>query len=584
MPDVIQLLPDNVANQIAAGEVVQRPASVVKELLENAIDAKASHIQLIIKDAGRTLIQLVDDGTGMSSTDARMAFERHATSKIRTTEDIFHINTKGFRGEALASIAAVSQVELKTQKEEDEVGTQINIDGGEIISQNPVNFGKGSSFMVKNLFFNVPARRKFLKSNSVEFRHILDEFHRVALAHENISFQLFHNEEEIFRLRKGNLLQRISEIFGRKMQANLIPISEEIDWIKVSGYVGKPEIAKKTRGEQFFFVNHRYFRSNYFNKAIQNAFENLIDSQYFPTFFLYLEINPEMIDVNIHPTKTEVKFEDEASIFALLRSSIKKSLGVYNITPSLDFSLNPEWSFLPAQTKSEVKVPEIKVNPNFNPFERYSNQPKTQEKVNLQQLYETARKAEVTPEMFEIPSAINENSFLRLSDGRWITEYNGDILMIDPYRIHQTLIYDRQKKNFKGNSLSQQLLFSIERPMYGTDSVKLSSIQKEMFSLGFDWILAEDLLSITAIPSEIQQEKVLDLLDTLLEQLTDHSEEEFSEFFSKSVSKITAKKRNEFMLSSQVSVIFSEFEKLTLPRYNPFGKKNYIKLETQKFD
>lgn len=585
MPDIIHLLPDNVSNQIAAGEVVQRPSSVVKELLENAIDAKATQIQLIIKEAGRNLIQVVDNGVGMSVTDARMSFERHATSKITTTEDIFHIHTKGFRGEALASIAAVSQVELKTRKEEDELGTHIIIEGGEIISQLPVNTAVGSTFLIKNLFFNVPARRKFLKSNSVEFRHILDEFHRVALAHEDIQFQLFNNDEEMFRLRSGSLLQRISEIFGRKIQHQLIPIAEQLDWIKLNGFIGKPEGAKKARGEQFFFVNQRFFRSTYLNKAVQDAFEGLIPPRFLPSFFLYIQIDPERIDVNIHPTKTEIKFEDEASIYALLRTAIKKSLGVYNVVPSLDFDQNPDWSFSLNKKDIPVVEPKININSSYNPFDTKPGKPSRAEKVNLNELYASSRQEILTSEMFDNPSeTITESSLLRLSNGRWITEKDSNVWILDPYRIHQTVLYENHIKNSKGNVLSQQLLFPIERPVYDLEKEKLDSIKTALFAEGLDMEIEEDLLTITAIPSDVMQEKIIELIDYLLSELSEHSEEEFSIFFSKTISKVSARKRNEFIQPSHFLPIWENFITLGCPKFNPFGKRNYEILPMPNFD
>lgn len=585
MPDIIHLLPDNVSNQIAAGEVVQRPSSVVKELLENAIDAKATQIQLIIKEAGRNLIQVVDNGVGMSVTDARMSFERHATSKITTTEDIFHIHTKGFRGEALASIAAVSQVELKTRKEEDELGTHIIIEGGDIISQLPVNTAVGSTFLIKNLFFNVPARRKFLKSNSVEFRHILDEFHRVALAHEDIQFQLFNNDEEMFRLRSGSLLQRISEIFGRKIQHQLIPIAEQLDWIKLNGYIGKPEGAKKARGEQFFFVNQRFFRSTYLNKAVQDAFEGLIPPRFLPSFFLYIQIDPERIDVNIHPTKTEIKFEDEASIYALLRTAIKKSLGVYNVVPSLDFDQNPDWSFSLNKKDIPVVEPKININSSYNPFDTKPGKPSRAEKVNLNELYASSRQEILTSEMFDNPSeTITESSLLRLSNGRWITEKDSNVWILDPYRIHQTVLYENHIKNSKGNVLSQQLLFPIERPVYDLEKEKLDSIKTALFAEGLDMEIEEDLLTITAIPSDVMQEKIIELIDYLLSELSEHSEEEFSIFFSKTISKVSARKRNEFIQPSHFLPIWENFITLGCPKFNPFGKRNYEILPMPNFD
>lgn len=585
MPDIIHLLPDNVSNQIAAGEVVQRPSSVVKELLENAIDAKATQIQLIIKEAGRNLIQVVDNGVGMSVTDARMSFERHATSKITTTDDIFHIHTKGFRGEALASIAAVSQVELKTRKEEDELGTHIIIEGGEIISQLPVNTAVGSTFLIKNLFFNVPARRKFLKSNSVEFRHILDEFHRVALAHEDIQFQLFNNDEEMFRLRSGSLLQRISEIFGRKIQHQLIPIAEQLDWIKLNGFIGKPEGAKKARGEQFFFVNQRFFRSTYLNKAVQDAFEGLIPPRFLPSFFLYIQIDPERIDVNIHPTKTEIKFEDEASIYALLRTAIKKSLGVYNVVPSLDFDQNPDWSFSLNKKDTPVVEPKININSSYNPFDTKPGKPSRAEKVNLNELYASSRQEILTSEMFDNPSeTITESSLLRLSNGRWITEKDSNVWILDPYRIHQTVLYENHMKNSKGNVLSQQLLFPIERPVYDLEKEKLDSIKTALFAEGLDMEIEEDLLTITAIPSDVMQEKIIELIDYLLSELSEHSEEEFSIFFSKTISKVSARKRNEFIQPSHFLPIWENFITLGCPKFNPFGKRNYEILPMPNFD
>lgn len=585
MPDIIHLLPDNVSNQIAAGEVVQRPSSVVKELLENAIDAKATQIQLIIKEAGRNLIQVVDNGVGMSVTDARMSFERHATSKITTTEDIFHIHTKGFRGEALASIAAVSQVELKTRKEEDELGTHIIIEGGDIISQLPVNTAVGSTFLIKSLFFNVPARRKFLKSNSVEFRHILDEFHRVALAHEDIQFQLFNNDEEMFRLRSGSLLQRISEIFGRKIQHQLIPIAEQLDWIKLNGFIGKPEGAKKARGEQFFFVNQRFFRSTYLNKAVQDAFEGLIPPRFLPSFFLYIQIDPERIDVNIHPTKTEIKFEDEASIYALLRTAIKKSLGVYNVVPSLDFDQNPDWSFSLNKKDTPVVEPKININSSYNPFDTTSGKPSRAEKVNLHELYASSRQEILTSEMFDNPSeTITESSLLRLSNGRWITEKDSNVWILDPYRIHQTVLYENHMKNSKGNVLSQQLLFPIERPVYDLEKEKLDSIKTALFAEGLDMEIEEDLLTITAIPSDVMQEKIIELIDYLLSELSEHSEEEFSIFFSKTISKVSARKRNEFIQPSHFLPIWENFITLGCPKFNPFGKRNYEILPMPNFD
>jgi DNA mismatch repair protein MutL len=335
--DIIQLLPDSIANQIAAGEVIQRPASAVKELLENAIDAGASSIKLVLKDAGKTLIQVIDDGCGMSETDARMSFERHATSKIRFADDLFNIRTMGFRGEALASIASIAQVELKTRRRTDELGTKIVIEGFELKNQEPCQTPVGTNFQIRNLFFNVPARRNFLKSNTVEMRHIMDEFERISLANPSVFFSLHHNGAEVFHLPAGNLRQRIIGVFGKDTNKKLVPVGEDTDVVRFSGFVGKPEFAKKTRGEQFFFVNNRFIKSGYLHHAVQTAFEDILAKESFPMYFIFIEIDPSRIDINVHPTKQEIKFEDERLIYNYLKVAIRHSLGQNAVTPMLDF-------------------------------------------------------------------------------------------------------------------------------------------------------------------------------------------------------------------------------------------------------
>src|SRR5688500_2840104 len=338
MSDIIQLLPDSIANQIAAGEVVQRPASAVKELIENSIDAKATAIQLIVKESGKTLIQVIDNGMGMSETDARMSLERHATSKIRKADDLFTLQTKGFRGEALASIAAVSQMEIKTRLEDQELGSCIVVEASEVKKQEPVACEKGTSISVKNLFYNIPARRNFLKSNPVELKHIIDEFQRLALAHADIVFSMVQTDEVIYDLPAGKLSQRIVNLFGKSYQEQLAPCQEETNVVKVHGYVGKPEFARKTRGEQFLFVNQRFIRSNYLHHAVMSAFENLLPENSFPLYVIFIEIDPRHIDVNVHPTKTEIKFDDERAIYAVVRSAVRQAIGSHNLTPAIDFN------------------------------------------------------------------------------------------------------------------------------------------------------------------------------------------------------------------------------------------------------
>ena len=582
MSDIIKLLPDHVANQIAAGEVVQRPASIVKELMENAIDAGATKVELIIRDAGKNLIQVVDNGSGMSDTDARLAFERHATSKISTTEDIFKISTKGFRGEALASIAAVAQVELRTKTKDAKAGTNIYIEGGGFQFQEPIQTAEGSNFLVKNLFYNVPARRKFLKNNNVEFRHIIDEFQRVALAHENLDFELFHNDDVVFRLRKSSLLQRIVEIFGRKLHQLLVPIKEDLGWIKLSGFVAKPEGAKKVRGEQFFFVNGRYFRSAYFNKAVQEAFEGLLLPGYIPTFFLFLELDPEKVDVNIHPQKTEVKFEDENLIFALVRSTIKKSLGIYNVAPSLDSDRDTSIdAFVHQKSNSfgSFKAPEITVDRDYNPFleERVS----AGETKAITEMYQQNIPAE--------PSKINlfededfDEDLMRLPNGYWLFNKNGKTLMLDLGRMHRLVVSERNAKK-KRTSDKHTLLFSLEYHMNETEKNKFRSIKKYLPELGFEMIIANDnVLRIDAVPEGLKETQVMKFMENLFEILEYKTEEEFLEFYHNQWNKIQSKSRFDFLYKIDAEQVIRDFTELGFPEFLPTGKRCFIEIPLEE--
>ena len=583
MSDIIQLLPDYVANQIAAGEVVQRPASVVKELLENAIDAKASKVELIIRDAGKNLIQVVDDGIGMSETDARMAFERHATSKIRTTEDIFKISSKGFRGEALASIAAVAQVELRTKKQGAEIGTNIYIEGGELEFQEPIQTAEGSNFLVKNLFYNVPARRKFLKKDNVEFRHIIDEFHRVALAHEQIEFSLYHNDEEIFKLRKANLSQRIVDIFGRKLQPLLIPVKEDLGWVKLDGFVAKPEGAKKTRGEQFFFVNGRFFRSAYFNRAVQEAFEGLLAPAYIPTFFLYLELDPEKIDVNIHPQKTEVKFEDEHLIYALIRSTIKRSLGIYNIAPSLDFDRDPQKDIfvgISSKANTSSQFTDIKVDRNYNPFQ--SEKMTDVKMVNLGEMYQPNIQAE--------PSKLNalfedddfDEELMRLPNGYWLYNRGDKTLMLNMERIYALVLADK-KKQVPKEKAGQTLLFSLEYHLNEMEKIKYSSIKKYLPELGFDIVLDRDnVLKISAIPVGLNETKVMEFLERIFEILDYKTEEDFMNHYEEQWIKVQTRFSYNFLYKTDVEELIKEYIQIGFLQYLPDGRRCYLELPLEE--
>ena len=583
MSDIIQLLPDYVANQIAAGEVVQRPASVVKELLENAIDAKASKVELIIRDAGKNLIQVVDDGIGMSETDARMAFERHATSKIRTTEDIFKISSKGFRGEALASIAAVAQVELRTKKQGAEIGTNIYIEGGELEFQEPIQTAEGSNFLVKNLFYNVPARRKFLKKDNVEFRHIIDEFHRVALAHEQIEFSLYHNDEEIFKLRKANLSQRIVDIFGRKLQPLLVPVKEDLGWVKLDGFVAKPEGAKKTRGEQFFFVNGRFFRSAYFNRAVQEAFEGLLAPAYIPTFFLYLELDSEKIDVNIHPQKTEVKFEDEHLIYALIRSTVKRSLGIYNIAPSLDFDRDPQkdiFAGISSKVNPSSQFTDIKVDRNYNPFQ--SEKMTDVKMVNLGEMYQSNIQAE--------PSKLNalfedddfDEELMRLPNGYWLYNRGDKTLMLNMERIYALVLADK-KKQVPKEKAGQTLLFSLEYHLNEMEKIKYSSIKKYLPELGFDIVLDRDnVLKISAIPVGLNETKVMEFLERIFEILDYKTEEDFMNHYEEQWIKVQTKFSYNFLYKTDVEELIKEYIQIGFSQYLPDGRRCYLELPLEE--
>lgn len=579
--DVIQLLPDHVANQIAAGEVVQRPASVVKELIENAVDAGATEIDLIVKDAGRTLIQVIDNGQGMSVTDLRLAFERHATSKIRTTEDIFHIQTKGFRGEALASIAAVAQIDALTKKDLEELGNRLIIEGGTVRDQLPATSPKGTSISVKNLFYNVPARRNFLKSNQVEFRHIQEEFLRVALAHESIGFRFFHNDSEVYILKPGNLRQRIVQIFGRKIDAQLVPISEETDVVNVHGFVGKPESAKKQRGEQYFFVNQRFIKSNYLHKAISDAFENLLPSQYVPSYFLNLEIDPTKIDINIHPTKTEIKFEDEYAIYAVLRSAVKHALGQFNIMPSLDFDQNPDWAFIPSKPKNEpIRVPEIKVDRNYNPFEP---KPTQKEIIPTQNFYQSFSEFEIENNHPETLLSREEFEIGDLQVIQWmnkylVTQHKGELLIIDQNRAHQLILFQKLTQSIQGNALSQRLLFPIEISLSSPEIEFLKAIEMDLVHFGFDVDFQKENLLVNALPTDVDAEEVPSIFADFLQDLEWHGKVDFNIEISKIIAKNSAIKKGEPLLPEQARHLAQQLLQLSEPNFSPYGKPIFIQL------
>ncbi|MCA5005012.1 DNA mismatch repair endonuclease MutL [Sphingobacterium bovistauri] len=516
MSDIIQLLPDAVANQIAAGEVVQRPASAVKELIENAIDAGADRIKLIVKDAGKSLIQVIDNGCGMSVTDARLCFERHATSKIRKAEDLFAIRSMGFRGEAMASIAAIAQVELKTRRIEDELGNVVQIEGSKVVNQFPEALSSGTSISVKNLFYNIPARRNFLKSNSVEMRHIIDEFQRISLAHPEIFFSLHSDNNELFHLTPGTLKQRIVHLFGNNYNQKLVPVEEDTTIINLNGFIGKPEFAKKTRGEQFFFVNKRFIRDPYLNHAVMNAYEEILPAETFPMYVLFIDIDPSKIDINVHPTKTEIKYEDDKAIYAIIRSAVKRSLGRYNITPSLDFDQETSFSnMISTKPLDEIQAPTIQFNPNFNPFEseigtlRPSNGSRSTDyssrfereatPKNWDSLYQITEDQSPTQlplldieednsEISEIiiPKAESKKSFFQIHNRYIVSQIHSGIMLIDQQAAHERILFEQYKEQLTNNQgSSQQSLFPTTIDLSPSDFELIHEILPEIQTLGF---------------------------------------------------------------------------------------------------
>jgi DNA mismatch repair protein MutL len=518
MSDIIKLLPENVANQIAAGEVVQRPASVVKELIENAIDAGATTIKLFAKDAGKTLVQMTDNGKGMSVSDARLCFERHATSKITRSEDLFHIQTKGFRGEALSSIASVAQVEVRTRMMHDEFGTQVQVEASKIISQEPVQCQPGTTFYVKNLFYNVPARRYFLKSDAIELRHIIDEFQRVALAHPEIEFQLTHNGAEVFMLPISTLRQRIVHVFGTKYNEKLVPVEEFTDIVSVTGFVGKPEMAKKTRGEQFFFINKRFIKNTYLNHAVTNAFQDLLPQGNFPMYLLYLEIDPAQIDINIHPTKTEIKFQDERAVYAIIHAAVRRALGKFSISPTIDFEQENSITISPLRANSDLQPPKIDINPDFNPFGAGTQT--SNRSMNLRGWFDRKESsASGWQDLMQVASQIDnekrtvstldlqvndEISFIQHSRKYIICTSGERIMIIDQQRAHQRIRYERFMESLSsGNAHVQQQLFPITLDLSPIQISILDSIQDNLEGIGFRFTKNDtSQIELQGVPAE----------------------------------------------------------------------------------
>ncbi|MEN8836338.1 MAG: DNA mismatch repair endonuclease MutL [Polaribacter sp.] len=599
MSDIIQLLPDHVANQIAAGEVVQRPASVVKELLENAIDAGATNIKLLLKDAGKTLIQVIDDGKGMSTTDARMCFERHATSKIEKAEDLFNLNTKGFRGEALASIAAIAHVELKTKPEGEELGTWIKIEGSTLISQEFTATGKGASIAVKNLFYNIPARRNFLKSETVETRHIIDEFQRVALAHPNISFLLNHNNSEVYHLRSSNLRQRIVAVFGAKMNEKLVPIEEQTDILNIEGFVAKPEFSKRKRGEQFFFVNNRFIKSSYLNHAVVSAFDGLLEQGSHPSYFLYLKVPANTIDINIHPTKTEIKFDNEKALYAMLRATVKHSLGQYSVAPVLDFNrdANLDTSYHQNIRTLKSSTPKITVDPDFNPFneikQKEVNYPyqKEQKSQNWETLYASATIADEQQQdqLFADQQEVKTQKTFQIHRKYVMSLIKSGVVLIHQSLAHQRILYEEFLESITVKEAnSQQLLFPVKISFSSAEIEMIYTLKSDLENAGFSFdTFTKDSVTIKGIPISVTESKITIILEELLNDMNlEVPDASFSHFdiMAKSFAKTLCIKTGAQLTEKEQESLVNNLFSCKDPSTSPFGKPTFKTLTLNEID
>jgi DNA mismatch repair protein MutL len=597
MPDIIQLLPDSIANQIAAGEVVQRPASAVKELMENSLDAGAANIKLIVKEAGKVMLQIIDDGSGMSETDARMSLERHATSKIRTADDLFTLRTMGFRGEALASIAAVSQMELKTRKGTDELGTLLVVEGSEVKKQEPVACEKGTNICIKNLFYNIPARRNFLKSNPVEMRHIIDEFHRLALAHPEVAFSLIQGDDMIYDLQSSKLSQRIVSLFGKAYQTQLAPVNEETTLIKITGYIGRPESAKKTRGEQFIFVNQRFIKSNYLGYAISQAFEGLLPENSFPFYVLFIEIDPKHIDVNVHPTKTEIKFDDERAVYAVISASVKQALGAHNLTPAIDFH-------------ADVNIVNKLSNTSFSKQQYFDEQFGTLSRSNLTNWEKAFEGEQPTSKLFSssenqhetlrFESSINnkiDGSVLFKEDGQPVFQFqqkylvkavrNG-LMIIDQQSAHERVLYDKYVQNFKGTpGSSQQSLFPQTITFTASDFTLAMEMEQEIKALGFRFeLFGKNALLVSGIPAGLKGSEK-ELFEGLIEQFKQNQAElqlPLRENLALALARRSGIPSGQKLADEEMKALIEGLFTCSNPNYSPSGKQTFFVLDTSKIE
>ena len=589
MPDIIQLLPDSIANQIAAGEVVQRPASAVKELIENAIDAEATHIKLIVKDSGKTLLQVIDNGKGMSETDARMSLERHATSKIRKAEDLFTLHTMGFRGEALASMAAVSQLELKTRPHDEELGTLLVVEASDVKRQEAVACEKGTSISVKNLFYNIPARRNFLKSNASEYQHILEEFQRLALSHPDIAFQLIETDSLEYDLPGGKLSQRIVNLFGKVYQEQLAACQEETLLVKITGYVGKPQFAKKKRGEQFLFVNKRFIRSNYLNHAVMTAFEDLLPENTFPFYVLFIEVDPKHIDVNVHPTKTEIKFDDERAVYAVVLSAVRQAIGTHNLTPAIDFDADVNIIAKLSQATSQSK--EVYFEERFSTSLQQSNREnweKLFEGDEQRNFFHAATPTPVQTLRFESalnqpeqPGNVEEKILCQLHNRYIVRQVRSGMMIIDQQAAHERILFEKFLNQFKNQSgASQQSLFPQAITFSAADFTLVSEMQQEIEALGFKIeVFGKNTFIVNGIPGNVSTGREKELFEGLIEQFKMNQSElavPIRENLARSLAKRASLKSGQPLERQEMQSVIDSLFGCSTPNYAPDGRPTFF--------
>ena len=584
--DIIKLLPDSVANQIAAGEVIQRPASVVKELIENAIDAGATQIDLIVKDAGRTFITVIDNGCGMSETDARLCFERHATSKIRCADDLFAIKTMGFRGEALASIAAVAQVELTTRRKEDEVGTKIRIEGSKVLEQLPKPMKVGTNFTVKNLFFNVPARRNFLKSNEAELRHINEEFFRITIMNPEIGFTFVSNDKELFHLYPGTLKQRIVGLFGKDYDSKLLPVNQITESVTIDGFIVKPEFSKKTRGEQYFFVNRRFIKHAYLHHAVENAYKELIPQDCFPGYFLDIQIDPKEIDVNIHPTKTEVNFIDVKLIYAIMHSAVRKAIGQNNLAPTLDFDINPNMGIdfgEASRMDRPVIQPKVDFDPNFNPFKI---SPIRHQQQNWRIAYDTSGDTVANSQFADNQTFIDvkeeeqKSLFIQLQQSYIVTAVKSGILVVDQHLAHERILYEKYLKEMETEVIaSQQELFPHHISLNINDASILKELKPELEKIGFRIeSMNNTTFVINGTPVDCKGSDAVSIIEKILEDYKTNNSGNQSDRklnLARSLASQMAVKAGQTLSSVEMQDIVDRLFGCAVAELSPNGKKIY---------